>query len=413
MTATTSSGSASWRGNWKWGLCRPARNLRRVIYCIGDNGPTPEGGPHGTMNKLSFFNGVTETVDHIAEHLDDFGGPNSIGGIPAAWAYATDGPYSYGKLATSGGGCSTAFAISWPARIKDKGAQRSQFTHLIDVVPTILEAAGIPAPTVVNGVVQKPLDGVSMTYTFDDAKAMDRRTTQYFELLGSRAIYRDGWWAGTRHGLDGVTLTPKIPRFDEDVWELFDRRSDFGLATDLAAQHPAKLNELQALFDQEATKYNVYPMANNTFEIYRIGQTSMPRLVAGNKASYAPGTIRISEDSAIEVKNRSFSIIAEVESADGETEGVIVTVGGMSGGFALLVQNGKPTFIYNWLALERYTVASPDPLPKGKSTIRLDFAYDGGGLGKGGTATLCVNGKKVAEGRVVIPIPEGSAGLEE
>jgi len=256
------------------------------------------------------------------------------------------------------------------------------------------------SPQRTNLVVQKPLDGVSMTYTFDDAKAMDRRTTQYFELLGSRAIYRDGWWAGTRHGLDGVTLTPKIPRFDEDVWELFDRRSDFGLATDLAAQHPAKLNELQALFDQEATKYNVYPRANNTFEIYRIGQTSMPRLVAGNKACYAPGTIRIPEDSAIEVKNRSFSIIAEVESADGETEGVIVTVGGMSGGFALLVQNGKPTFIYNWLALERYTVASPDPLPKGKSTIRLDFAYDGGGLGKGGTATLFVNGKKVAEGRV-------------
>jgi arylsulfatase A-like enzyme len=336
-----------------------------IIYVIGDNGPTPEGGLHGEMNKLTKANGVVETVDEIAKHLDEFGGPNASGGIPTAWAYATNGPYYYGKFVTSGVGCSTAFAISWPARIKDKGGMRSQFTHLIDVVPTILEAAGVPAPTVVNGVVQKPLDGVSMTYTFDDAKAMERRTTQHFELLGTRAIYRDGWWAGTRHGSDGVILQPKIVPFDEDVWELHDRRSDFGLATDLAAEQPAKLKELQALFDQEAAKYNVYPMANNFFEMLVIGTRA--KLVAGNKASYGPGTIRLPEDGVIDIKNRSFSIIAEVESADGETEGVIVTEGGMTGGFALLVQNGKPTFIYNWLDLERYTIASPEPLPKARA----------------------------------------------
>jgi len=283
---------------------------------------------------------------------------------------------------------------------------RSQFTHLIDVVPTILEAAGVPAPKVVNGIVQKPLDGVSMSYSFDDAKAMDQRTTQYFELFASRAIYRDGWWAGTRHGGDGVTITPKIIPFDQDVWELYDRRSDFSLATDLAAQHPEKLKELQALFDQEAAKYNVYPMANNLYELHQIGQASIPKFVAGNKASYLPGTIRLPADAVVDVKNRSFSIIAEVESADGATEGVIVTDGGMSGGYALLVQSGKPTFIYNWLALERYTVTSPDPLPKGKGTIRLDFAYDGGGLGKGGTATLSVNGRKVAEGRLAHTVSE-------
>ena len=376
-----------------------------IIYCIGDNGPTPEGGLHGVMNKLTWVNGIPESLDEVAKHLDDFGGPNSAGGIPAAWAFAADGPYNYGKTVSSGGGCSTAVAISWPARIMDKGGLRSQFTHLIDVVPTILEAAGVPAPKVVNGIVQKPLDGVSITYTFDDAKAMDRRTTQHFELNGTRAIYRDSWWAGTRHGMDGVTtVQPKpIVPFDEDVWELSDRRSDFALATDLAAQHPAKLKELQALFDQEAAKYNVYPMANNGVEMLRIG--TRPTLVAGNKASYGPGTVRLPEAGVIDVKNRSFSIIAEVESADGETEGVIVTEGGATGGYALLVQNGKPTFIYNWLALERYTVASPDPLPKGKSTIRLDFAYDGGGLGKGGTATLSVNDRKVAEGRVANTVP--------
>src|SRR5208282_4193846 len=316
-----------------------------IIYVIGDNGPTPEAGLHGTMNKMAFFNGVTESVDFLAKHLDEFGGPNSFGGIPAGWAYATDGPYYYGKLVTSGGGCSTAVAISWPARIKDKGGMRSQFTHLIDAVPTILEAAGVPAPKVVNGIVQKPLDGVSMSYSFDDAKAMDQRTTQYFELFASRAIYRDGWWAGTRHGGDGVTITPKIIPFDQDVWELYDRRSDFSLATDLAAQHPEKLKELQALFDQEAAKYNVYPMANNLYELHQIGQASIPKFVAGNKASYLPGTIRLPADAVVDVKNRSFSIIAEVESADGATEGVIVTDGGMSGGYALLVQSGKPTFI--------------------------------------------------------------------
>ena len=376
-----------------------------IIYTIGDNGPTPEGGLTGTMSKLSWINGFPETLDEVAKHLDDFGGPNSCGGIPAAWAYASDGPYNYGKMVTSGGGCSTATAISWPARIKDKGGLRSQFTHLIDVVPTILEAARVPAPKVINGIVQKPMDGVSMTYTFDDAKALERHTTQHFELTGSRAIYRDGWWAGTFHGLDGVTLRQaNIVPFDKDVWELSDKRRDFGLATDLAAKHPEKLKELQALFDQEAAKYNVYPMADNAQEMYLIGTPTRPTLVPGDKATYGPGTVRLPEGGVIDIKNRSFSVIAEVD-ADRETEGVIVTLGGATGGYALLVQNGKLTFIYNWLGLERYTVASTDPLPKGKSTIRMDFAYDGGGLGKGGTATLSVNGRKVAEGRVAHTVP--------
>ena len=376
-----------------------------IIYVIGDNGPTPEGGMHGEMNKLTWINGVPESLDEVAKRLDEFGGPNSFGGIPAAWAYATSGPYNYGKMVTSGGGCSTAIAVSWPARIKDKGAMRRQFTHLIDIVPTILEAAGVPAPKVVNGVVQKPMEGVSMTYTFDDAQAMDRHTTQHFELTGSRAIYRDRWWAGTRHGLDGTTVIqakPIVP-FDEDIWELSDRRSDFSLATDLAAKHPEKLKGLQALFEEEARKYNVYPMANNAIELHQTG--TRPKLVAGNKASYGPGTIRLPEEGVIDLKNRSFSIVAEVENVDGKAEGMIVTDGGMTGGYALLVQNGKPTFIYNWLAYERYTIASPDPLPKGKSTIQLDFAYDGGGLGKGGMATLSVNDRKMAEGRVANTVP--------
>lgn len=238
-----------------------------IIYLAGDNGPSPEGGLHGTMNKLSHFNGVAEPLEYLAEHIDDFGSPRSHGSYPAAWGYATSTPWAYGKEVTSGGGSSTAMVMSWPARIKKTGIRR-QFHHLIDVVPTILESVGVPAPTRVNGVDQKPMEGVSMAYTFDDAQAKDRHITQYFELFGSRAVYHDGWWCGTRHGNDGVSHPQHVP-VDQDVWELYDMRNDFGHATDLAAKHPEKLKEMQALFDREARKYNVYPLADDMTELFR------------------------------------------------------------------------------------------------------------------------------------------------
>lgn len=367
-----------------------------IIYLAGDNGPTPEGGLHGTMNKLSTFNGVPESLDDLAKQIDDFGGPNSHGSYPAAWAYATSTPFTYGKEVASGGGCSTALAISWPARIKNLGSIRPQFHHLIDVLPTILECAGLPEPKRVDGADQKPMQGVSMVYAFDDGAAADRHTTQYFELLGGRAIYHDGWWAGTRHGFDGVVHGHAVP-YDQDVWELYDMRSDFGQANDLAEQNPEKLKELQALFDSEARKYNVYPLAD---DLTALLTAERPKLVAGNKASYGPGTVRLPEDGVINIKNRSFSVVAEVENPGGNAEGVLVTLGGETGGYTLLVQDGKPTFHYNFLGLERYTIASSQPLPAGPSTISFDFAYDGGGMGKGGTGTLTINGSKVGEGRI-------------
>jgi arylsulfatase len=379
-----------------------------IIYIAGDNGPTPEGGLHGISNKLTYYNGVTESLDDVAKHIDEFGGPKSHGCNPAAWGYATSTPFTYGKMVVSGGGCSTAMLISWPERIKPPlaGGLRPQFHHLIDVVPTILESTGVPEPKRVNGVDQKPIEGVSMVYTFDDPKAKDRHTTQYFELTGSRAIYHDGWWAGTRHGLDGVTAAAKeTPPFDQDVWELYDMKSDFGHATDLAAQQPEKLKALKALFDSEARKYNVYPMVNNTFDLLMVER---PTLVTGNRAVYSPGTIRLGEDAVLDIKNRSFAITAEVENP-GSAEGVLVTLGGETGGYALLVQKGKPAFHYSWIGLENYTITSSEPLPKGKCTVRFDFAYDGGGedkgKGKGGMGTLLVNGKKVAEGRIVKTVP--------
>ena len=289
---------------------------------------------------------------------------------------------AYGKGVASGGGCSTAAVVSWPARIKDHGGIRRQFHHHIDITPTILESAGVPAPTRVNGVDQMPMAGVSMLYTFDDAEARDRHTTQYFELTGTRAIYHDGWWAGTRHGQDGLTAAASTVPFDQDVWELYDMTTDFGHATDLAAEHPEKLAELQAIFDREARKYNVYPLADN---ILALLSAERPGLVSGNKASYRPGTVRIPEDAVINIKNRSFTLTAELENPDGNAEGILVTVGGETGGYALVVQNAKPTFHYNWLGRERYTITSTEPLPNGPCTIRFDFAYDGGGAGKGGT----------------------------
>ena len=360
------------------------------------------GGLHGTMNKLSYWNGVPESLEDLAEHLDDFGSPRSHGAYPTAWAYATSTPFTYGKEVTSGGGTTTAMVMSWPAGIKDHGGTRRQFHHLIDVAPTILEVVGIPEPSRVNGIDQMPMHGVSMLYTFDDPDAKDRHTTQYFELLGGRAIYQDGWWAGTRHGFDGLsTPTGGVP-FDEDVWELYDTSTDFAQAHDVAEQYPEKVKELRAAFDHEAREYNVYPLSDNIADLLA---AERPKVVAGNKAIFGPGTVRLAEDAILEIKNRSFSLVAEVENPDGQAEGIVVTIGGETGGWALLVQDGTPTFIYNFLGMERYTITASEPLPTGALSIGFDFAYDGGGMGKGGTGTLSVNGQLVGEGRIEKTVP--------
>lgn len=373
-----------------------------IVYIAGDNGPTPEGGLHGTMNKLSYWNGVPESLDDLAEHLDDFGSPGTHGAYPTAWAYATSTPFTFGKEVTSGGGTTSAMVVSWPARIKDHGGIRRQFHHLIDVAPTILESVGVPESVRVHGVDQMRMHGMSMVYTFDDPEAKDRHTTQYFELLGGRAIYQDGWWAGTRHGFDGLSTPEGGLPFDEDVWELYDTRTDFAQATDVAAMHPDRLKELQVLSDHEARRYNVYPLSDN---IGALLAADRPRLVSGNRASYGPGTVRLAEDAVLDIKNRSFSLVAEVENPDGTADGVLVTLGGETGGYALLVLNGRPTFIYNFLGLERYTITSSQPLPRGACTIGFDFAYDGGGMGRGGTGTLSVNGQNMGEGRIERTVP--------
>ncbi len=370
------------------------------IYIAGDNGASAEGSMVGMFNEMSFFNGVPETVADQLKYLDKWGGPDTFPHYAAGWAIAGDTPFSWAKqVASNFGGTADDTVIRWPKGFVAKGEVRSQFHHVIDIAPTVLEVAGLPMPKSVNGTVQKPMEGVSLAYTFNDANAKSRHTTQYFEILGNRAIYHDGWLAGTVHR---APWEPQ-PRatLDKDKWELYDRSNDFSLANDLASKSPAKLKEMQDLFMKEAVKYNVLPIDDRGTERFIPSVAGRPDLMGGRTSlTVYEGMTGISENAFINVKNSSHTITAEVEIPQSGASGVILAQGGRFGGWSLYVKHGKATYTYNWIGRERYTVASTQLLPAGHATIRLDFAYDGGGRGKAATATLSVNGQKVAEGRI-------------
>jgi arylsulfatase len=303
-------------------------------------------------------------------------------------------------VASDHGGTKVGMAVYWPKGIKAKGELRTQFHHVIDVVPTILEAARLPFPKVVNGVKQRPVDGVSMVYSFNDAKAKDRHTTQYFEMFGNRAIYHDGWFARTIHK---APWEPKPRRpLAEDIWELYDTRTDFSLVNDLAKKYSKKLAELKALFMKEAEKNHALPIDDRTFERFNPELVNRPDLMAGRTSiTLAEGMTGMTENVFLNIKNKSKTITAEIEMPEGKTaNGIIIAQGGRFGGWALYVKDGAPAYDYNFLGLQRFTVAATEKLKPGKSTIKFDFAYDGNGLGKGGTGTLFVNDKKVGEGRI-------------
>jgi arylsulfatase len=289
--------------------------------------------------------------------------------------------------------------IHWPRGIQAKGELRAQWHHVVDIAPTVLEAAGLPFPKVVNGVAQKPFEGVSLAYTFDDPKAKDRHITQYFELLGNRGIYHDGWLAGTVHRAPWER-EPRAALL-EDKWELYDTRQDFSLANDLAAANPQKLAELQALFLEEAVKYSVLPIDDRGVERYNPAVAGRPDLMGGRTSlTVYEGMVGMMENAFINIKNRSKSITAEVEIPASGANGVILAQGGRFAGWSLYFKDGKPAYAYNWIGRQTYTVGATSPVAPGRATIRLDFAYDGGGPGKGGTATLSVDGRKVAVGRI-------------
>jgi arylsulfatase len=371
-----------------------------VFYIVGDNGASAEGGMVGLYNEMTYFNGVHETVEDILKHYNELGGPTTYPHYAAGWAVAGDTPFAWTKqVASSYGGTRNGMVIHWPKGIKAKGGLRSQWHHVIDIAPTILEVAGLPEPKSVNGTAQTPIEGVSLAYTFADTKAPSRHTTQYFEIFGNRAIYHDGWLAGTVHRA-AWEFEVRRP-LEDDIWELYDTRTDFSLANDLAAKNPAKLKELQDLFLKEAVKYSVLPIDDRTLERLNAALVGRPDLMAGRTSlTVYQGMIGMSENVFINVKNRSHTITAEVEIPNQGANGVIVAQAGRFGGWSLYVKDGKPTYTYNWLGLQRYTVAASQALPAGKATIRFEFAYDGGGIGKGGKGTLFVNGKQAAAGRI-------------
>jgi arylsulfatase len=370
------------------------------IYIAGDNGTSAEGGFVGMYNEMTYFNQVTEKIEDLIPRIDEWGGPNTFPHMAAGWAVAFDAPFSWTKqVASDFGGTRNGMVIQWPQRIADKGGLRSQFSHVIDIAPTILEAASLPEPKSVNGTPQTPIEGTSLLYTFDDAQAKERHTTQYFEMFGNRAIYHDGWLARTLHR--APWQTGKQKPLNSDVWDLYDTRTDFSLTNNLAAEQPEKLRTLQALFMEEASKYHVLPIDDRTVERVNPVLAGRPDLL-GNRMSLTlyEGMNGMLENTFINVKNRSKTITAELEIPSGGANGVILAQGGRFGGWSLYMKDGKPAYTYNFLGLERFTVASKNPVPAGTVTLVLDFTYDGGGLGKGGTATLSVDGKNVATGRI-------------
>ena len=371
-----------------------------IFYIAGDNGASAEGGFNGLFNEMSYFNNHAETVDEILKHYDQLGGPDSYGHYAAGWAVAGDTPFTWTKqIASDYGGTTNGMVVHWPKGIQKKSQLRSQFHHVIDIAPTILEAAGLPQPKSVNGVSQTPIEGVSMIYSFNQPEADSKRKTQYFEIFGNRSIYHDGWLAGTVHK-EPWEMKPKT-NFTEDKWELYDTRKDFSLSKDLAEENPKKLKELQELFLKEASRNHALPLDDRFLERINAATVGRPDLMAGRKTlELYNGMSGLTENVFLDIKNRSFTIDAEVEMPDSPAEGAIIAQAGKFGGWSLYFNESKPKFTYNFLGHTKYDIESNERIPAGKASLRFVFEYDGGGLGKGGNAILSVNGKEVARGRI-------------
>ena len=383
------------------------------VYIMGDNGSSAEGGLIGTFNELLSLNGIfgVETVESMLAITDDWGGPDSFPHMAAGWTVATDTPFKWTKqVAGDYGGTRNGMVMHWPNGFKSRGEVRSQWSHVNDIGPTVLEATGLPMPDTINGIPQLPMDGVSLLYATDDADAPDRHTTQYFEMFGNRAIYHEGWLARVVHGVPWHPAP--IRTLQEDIWELYDTTVDFSLTNDLAAENPEKLAELQAIFDREALANNVFPLDDRRYERFDPAQAGRPDLMGGRTSlTLADGMDGMLENTFINIKNRSKTVTANVELV-GNDRGIILTQGGKFGGWALYMDGGKPAYTYNWFGLEKYTISSDEALPAGPAEVKLEFAYDGGGPGKGGLATLYVNGEKVSEGRVERTTPAVFSGDE-
>lgn len=372
-----------------------------IIFVYGDNGTSAEGGMNGMFSEMTYFNGVQETVPDMIKKIDKWGSAETYPHMAAGWAVMFDTPYQWTKqMGSDHGGTKVGMAIRWPKGIKANGGLRPQFSHVIDIAPTILEAAGLPEPKIVNGIQQRPMDGTSLVYTFNDASVKERHTTQYFEITGNRAIYHDGWYARTIHRAPWEQK-PRRP-LAEDIWELYNVGEDFSLINDLSAKNPEKLKELQDLFMKEAEKNFALPIDDRTFERMIASNVSRPDIMGDRKTlTLAEGMVGMSENVFINIKNRPISLTADVEIPVGKTaNGILIAQGGRFGGWAWYVKDGIVAYDYNFLGMQRFTVSSSAKLTPGKHTIKFNFAYDGGGPGKGGLGTLYIDGRKAGEGRI-------------
>ena len=376
-----------------------------VYYIVGDNGASAEGTPQGCFNELIVLNGAggLETTEFMASKIDLFGTPEAFNHFAVGWAHAMDTPYQWTKqVASHWGGTRNGTIVHWPAGIKAKGEVRSQFSHVIDVAATVLDAAGIPQPTFVHGVQQMPLHGKSMVPTFDDPGAPEHRATQYFEMFVNRGIYHQGWTAVTRHSIPWEAT--EMPAYDDDVWELYGP-DDWTQAHDLAAEQPERLAELQRLFLIEAARYNVLPLDDRRFERFNPDLAGRPQLIRGTSQLLFGGMGRLSESSILPLKNKSHAITAAIEVPEGGADGVIVAQGGAFGGWSLYLHEGRPAYCYNTFGVQRFKVHGGEAIPPGEHQVRAEFTYDGGGLGKGGDVALFVDGAEVGTGRVEMTVP--------
>jgi arylsulfatase len=377
-----------------------------VYYIIGDNGASAEGQLNGTFSEVLIANGAAalETPEYLASKIEEWGGPTAFNHYAVGWAHAMDTPYQWTKqVASHWGGTRNGTIVHWPGGIASRDEVRSQFHHVIDVAPTILEVAGLPQPTFVHGVQQQPIQGVSMRYSFDDAAAADRHQTQYFEMFGNRGIYHTGWSAVTKHRTPWVVTGAGVP-FDDDVWELYGP-GDWTQAHDLSKEMPDRLHELQRLFLIEAVKHQVLPLDDRAAERLNAEVAGRPQLVHGTSQLLFAGMRRLTENSVINIKNKSHSVTAELVVPESGAGGVIVAQGARFGGWSLYAKQGRPAYCYNFCDLQRFTIEGTQAIPAGTHQVRMEFAYDGGGLAKGGTVSLFLDGKPVGEGRVEATMP--------
>jgi arylsulfatase len=382
------------------------------FYIVGDNGSSAEGGPEGTYNEMMALNGIIGKAEEMVDHIEDWGGPTTFPHFAIGWAWAGNTPFQWTKqVASHFGGTRNGMVMHWPDRIRGDGSVRSQFHHVIDVAPTVLEAAGIPQPKEVNGVPQRPIDGVSMLYAAADAAAGDRRTTQYFEMFGNRGIYHGGWVACTRHSIPWLLM--KNPPLTEDVWELYHVEKDFSEANNLAAEQPAKLRELQAVFEKEAIRNHVFPIDDRRSERFDPGIAGRADLLRGRTSlTVYPGMTGMMENAFINVKGRHHTVTAEIEVSDARSGGVIIAQAGYFGGWTLYLKDGRPHHEYNWFAIERTNIGGEAPLSPGRHVIQYEFIPDEAKPGTGGKSLLSVDGEKVAEGHIPKTQPFSFSGDE-